>query len=113
MFTDTKDVCRTFSVAYISTESLINAIVVFSTLLNMFLKKSLKSLTQSEYHSSVDKEQGSLLLKLFVAVYINMAFTALVVFGSANGLPKFFSEYRIFQGYVRTHVHTYVFVRRV
>lgn len=98
LLSDTRDVCRTFTINYLTAEGLIYAIVVFSTLLNMFLKWALITLTRLESHSQVDKEQGSLLLKFFFAAYLNMAFTALIAYGYLPKLPQILQEVYFFQG---------------
>ena len=100
LLSDKANVCRAFTFDYVVAEGLIYAIVIFSTFLNMFLKSSLVYLTQYESHTSVDKLQGSLLLKFFLAVYLNMTFTALIAYGNIPNLPKILVDTYIFQGYV-------------
>ena len=100
LLSDKANVCRAFTFDYVIAEGLIYAIVIFSTFLNMFLKSSLVYLTQYESHTSVDKLQGSLLLKFFLAVYLNMTFTALIAYGNIPNLPKILVDTYIFQGYV-------------
>ena len=98
LLSDKKNVCRTFTFNYIIAEGLIYAIVIFSTFLNMFLESCLVFLTQLESHTSVDKRQGSLSFKFFLAVYLNMTFTALIAYGNIPGLPKILVDTYIFQG---------------
>lgn len=95
---DETNKCKKFTNDYLLANGLVYAIIIFTVLLNMLLKRVLDKLTQFELHASIDKSQGSLLFKLFVATYLNMAFTALIAYGFIPGMPYGLQSVYIFQG---------------
>jgi fatty acid desaturase len=48
---------------------------------------SMKKLSSFEAHVSVDRENATLMVKVFIFVYINMAFTVLIAFGYIPNVP--------------------------
>ena len=50
--------------------------------------------------------------KLFIAIFINMAVTSLIAFGTAQNVPSILADYNIFTGMVCYYFHELVAVIR-
>jgi hypothetical protein len=92
-------VCSDYFRKYTMAQGLIYGTIIFATVVNMLLLKVLKYLTRTESHSSIDNEQGSMILKIFLSLYFNMAWIALIAFGRVDNLPYIINFAHIFQGY--------------
>lgn len=58
----------------------------------------MKKLSFFEAHVSIDRENATLMIKVFIFVYINMAFTVLIAFGYIPNVPYGLQVVGIFQG---------------
>jgi len=97
--------CDGFYRTYASVQLLSLLAALFTALVNALLKLSLRALTLAEAHSTFDNFHKSLVRKIFLASFANMAITALVAFGSARNVPTLLAKYGIFQGeFVRWYV---------
>ena len=94
--------CRGYYIGYGISQSLFLVAAIVTVILNKLLRLCMKLLTHSEAHTTLDSEQVSTISKIFVATYINTAFTVLVVFGTPPSqlgtLPSFLSNLYIFNG---------------
>lgn len=72
----------------------IGIIVIIGTLIRMCLKV----LTKQECHASLDLENGSLMIKMFVSNYLTMAIIVLVAYGNIPNLPAALQSLYIFTG---------------
>jgi len=72
----------------------IGIVVIVGALMRMYLKV----LTKNECHTSLDLENGALMIKIFVSNYITMAVIVLVAYGNIPGLPDALSYLYIFTG---------------
>lgn len=94
--------CRNYYTSYGISQSLFLVAAIVTVIINRILRSSMKILTLTEAHTTLDSEQVSIISKIFVATYINMAITILIVFGSPPSaigtLPKDVSNLYIFSG---------------
>jgi hypothetical protein len=90
--------CQSFAINYLFAISLTLIASLSTVLINRALKGVLKSLAINERHHTIDSEQGAIMLKIFIATYINMAFVALLAFGRNDGLPAWAKQLEILQG---------------
>lgn len=55
-------------------------------------------MTNAERYSSVDKVQGSLVNKVFLSTYVNLAVLVILSSGRVDNAPSFFQSLHILQG---------------
>ena len=85
---DDAEYCGAFQGVYLSSYLLSYAAVLITVIINRILKIVLVHLTQYEAHKSLDDEQYSILLKLFITTYVNMAIIVLLAFGISVDLEE-------------------------
>lgn len=90
--------CTEFFENYSTAEGLMYAMTFVIVIINMALKSLLTRLTDLEAHSSMDKLEGALALKIFVTTYINMAVVVVVAYGYIPNLPSTAQKLFLFQG---------------
>jgi hypothetical protein len=78
---DDAEYCGVFQGIYLSSYLLTYAAVLITVIINRLLKMVLIYLTNYESHKSLEDEQYSILLKLFLTTYVNMAIIVLLAFG--------------------------------
>lgn len=91
-------VCSAFLLNYSLASGLTYMAIVVSVVINYFLGVALKYLTTTECHLSLDSEQGSLLFKIFGAIYFNIALVVLIAFGRINDMPSEIQIAQLFTG---------------
>ncbi len=94
----TTDSCKSFFYWYTGVELFTYFATFLVIVINVTLEYVLLVLNKSECHGSVSNEQGSYMIKIFVAQYVNMAVVVLVAFGKINNLPNVLASSFIFQG---------------
>eukprot|EP01038_Epipyxis_sp_PR26KG_P012379 gene12379-16606_t len=90
--------CKIFYNSYSLASGLTYVSVAISVIVNSALRKILIFLTSLESHSSNDKEQGSIMIKIFIANYTIMSIIILVASGRAANLPNILKTLHIFNG---------------
>jgi hypothetical protein len=92
------DACFQFFETYSSATALTYGATVVTIVINEVLKVLLVKLTKLECHSQIDMKHASLMFKLFLSTYFNMALVVLIAFGHVDGLPYGFKVAHLFQG---------------
>jgi hypothetical protein len=92
------DPCYSFMVNYLQGSLLTYAAVFVTVLVNMFIVVAVEYLSRAEAHSSIDRQKGSFIYKLFIAMFCNVALVVLLAYGRFENLPEFFSETHILDG---------------
>jgi hypothetical protein len=96
-----KDVCYNFFENYATSTLLTYGTTLVTVVINAILKYILVKLTKLECHSQIDMKHASLMIKLFLSTYFNMALVVLIAFGYINYIPSSLQEAHIFQGNYR------------
>ena len=94
----TKDSCSLFFTNYSKGQGISNGTIFLSILVNAIIIVLMKRLSKYESHVSVDREDGTLMFKIFIFTYFNMAFSALIAFGRVPNMPEWLQSIYIFQG---------------
>jgi len=92
------NVCAEFLINYSTSSALIYVASFTTVIVNRTLMSLLKYLASFECHTSIDNEDGSLMKKIFLSNYINMAFGALIAYGFVDNMPGILVNLHIFQG---------------
>lgn len=95
------DPCYDFYRNYSFSSSITIASIIFASMVNIILKFCIKSLVSHEAHTSLDKEQGSRMSKVFMSNYFTMAVIVLVAYGKIDNLPGILNIGHIFDGEYR------------
>ena len=91
--------CRTFLEHYIEARGIVYCVSVITVVINTLLLYLHVYITKKESHASIDREQASLMLKIFLSTYFNLAIVYILVFGSIPSINNpFFSFTYILQG---------------
>ena len=90
--------CGAFFKQYSVASGLTYVSVATTTVVNVMLRKFLKTLATHEARTSSDAEQGSIMTKIFLSNFATMAIIVIVAYGSAKNLPLFFKVLHIFNG---------------
>lgn len=90
--------CKTFFINYSSASAMTYLAIFVTVFVNKYLQMFLRIFTKMESHSSIDAEQGSLMLKIFVSMYFNMAILVLIASGKVVGQPPFIKPAHVLQG---------------
>ena len=93
-----KAFCGTFFTQYSLSTGLTYLSIGFTVILNFINRFFLKILTSHECHTSLDREEGSLMLKVFISNYITLAIIVLVAYGKVSNKPDILSTIHIFDG---------------
>mmetsp|Transcript_16932 Transcript_16932/g.25540 ORF Transcript_16932/g.25540 Transcript_16932/m.25540 type:complete len:1258 (+) Transcript_16932:167-3940(+) len=80
--------CEEFLTSYGSALLLTVAASLCTVVINFVLKSIMKYLAKREFHTTVDEEHRAIVVKVFIATYINMAFVALLAYGYVNKKPS-------------------------
>ena len=92
------DSCSTYFTDYSTAQGVSYGTILSSILVNSIVIFGMKRLCTFESHVSVDRGNASLMIKLFLFTYTNMAFTVLIAFGRVGNLPVVLQKLYIFQG---------------
>lgn len=92
------DSCSTYFTDYSTAQGVSYGTILSSILVNDIVIFGMKRLCTFESHVSVDRGNASLMIKLFLFTYTNMAFTVLIAFGRIGNLPVWLQKLYIFQG---------------
>jgi hypothetical protein len=92
------DSCSTYFTDYSTAQGVSYGTILSSILVNGIVIFGMKRLCTFESHVSVDRGNASLMIKLFLFTYTNMAFTVLIAFGRIGNLPVWLQKLYIFQG---------------
>jgi hypothetical protein len=84
--------CSSFNSLLILSYSVTFASIAVIVLINYLLRYILMALTTSEKHSSLDDEQSSIFVKLFLSKYVNTAFVVLLAYGISISIQSDFSS---------------------
>lgn len=95
---DSNNPCHNFFLNYVAAVGINYVTILFSVVVNIWLKGVMKYFTSVESYSRLERMQASQVYKIFIVTYVNMAFVALVAFGSISGLPDVVKTMYIFQG---------------
>lgn len=91
--------CRTFLEHYIEARGIVYCVSIITVIINTLLLQLHVYITKKESHASIDKEQASLMLKIFLSTYFNLAIVYILVFGSIPSIDnQFFRATYILQG---------------
>ena len=90
--------CAAFFADYSTAQGISYGTILISLFVNTLLVYGMRRLSTFEAHVSVDKANAALMIKLFIATYINMAFAVLIAFGNIRNLPSILQRLNIFQG---------------
>ena len=94
----TADSCSVFFSDYSSAQSVSYGTILISIIINTSVLILMQRLSTFEAHVSVDRENATLMMKVFLFTYVNMAFTVLIAFGQISNLPYWIRLIYIFQG---------------
>lgn len=92
------DSCSTYFADYSTAQGVSYGTIIASIIVNDIVVFGMKRLCTFESHVSVDRVNASLMFKLFLFTYLNMAFTVLIAFGKIGNLPIMLRKFYIFQG---------------
>lgn len=92
------EACKTFLANYSLALVLTFVASLCTVLINVILKKGMKSLAVAELHATIDAEQRAIMIKVFFATYVNMALIALLAYGYISTLPSYLSSSQVLQG---------------
>jgi hypothetical protein len=90
--------CTAFFIDYSSSTALEYLTIVITVVVNKFMMFMIHYLVDSEYHTSVDKAQRSLVYKIFISLYFNMAVLVLLASGKSGPQPDGVQKLHIMQG---------------
>jgi hypothetical protein len=90
--------CTTFFINYSVGTILQYVTIIITVLVNKYLLSMIRYLVASEYHTSVDRAQGSLVYKIFLSLYFNMAVLVLLASGRSGPQPISVQKMHIMQG---------------
>lgn len=90
--------CSSFLINYSLASGLTYVAMITAVVVNYVLKRWLKFLTRTESHATIDSEQGSMMYKIFVAIYFNLAIVVLIAFGRSHAIAKAIKPTHIFDG---------------
>ncbi len=91
------DVCYPFLINYASASALTYLATFVTVLINAILEYFLDVLTTMESHTSVDKREASLMIKVCIATLFNMALIVLIAYGLIQNLPQVLVETKFFK----------------
>ena len=96
--TQTADSCSSFFSDYSTAQVISYGTILVSIGVNAIVLILMKKLSNYESHVSVDREDGTLMMKVFIFSYFNMAFSVLIAFGKISNMPNWLKTAYIFQG---------------
>ena len=95
------DPCYDFYRNYSLSSGITFASIIFASVVNVLLKFCIKKLVGHEAHTSLDKEQGSRMSKVFMSSYFTMSVIVLIAYGKIDNLPAILNYGHIFDGQYR------------
>mmetsp|Transcript_15197 Transcript_15197/g.22859 ORF Transcript_15197/g.22859 Transcript_15197/m.22859 type:complete len:1310 (+) Transcript_15197:270-4199(+) len=90
--------CEAFFTNYGIANVLTLAASLCTVVINVGLKFTMKKLAKGELHNTIDEEHSAIVVKVFLATYINMAVVALVAFGYVKNKPDIAESAQLFDG---------------
>lgn len=92
------NVCNPFFINYSTATGFNYLAILVALVVNQVLRKLLVILTDSEKHTSSSEMKGSLLQKVFLSTFVNMALLAILASGFITGQPESIKILSILQG---------------
>ena len=90
--------CASFFIDYASATALQYVTIFVTVIVNKYLLILIQYLVDMECHISIDKAQGSLMYKIFISMYFNMAVLVLLASGRSGPQPAAVQRLHILQG---------------
>lgn len=95
---DSSDPCYNFYQSFSTAIGLTYGAAFATVITNMILRWIIFRSAKSEYYNSFDRENGSVIQKLFIVLYLNMGIVCLFAFGYYVNSPSDFAKTGILQG---------------
>ena len=92
------DVCRSSYLGYLTSIGINYVIIIMLVMASLVLKWAVRVMVRLESHSSFAKMNTATLVKVFVAIFANMAAVPIVAYGYVDNGPSVLQTLSIFQG---------------